>query len=221
MVASSRSGRGRAAQQVSWVSGPGDHAADQDGGAFVIPTQSWFYLSSLIVESSGAAGTVVAFGDSITDGVGSIAGTNTRWPDDLARRLDALDGPVLSVADEGIGGNRVLAGTRCRGVSAETRFRRDALDQPGVRDIILLEGINDIGSSAGRIGAARRSSAQPGSPGRPAGPVSLPAPRAGVPRTGDSSSNLVIPSTTSSTWFSRASRLGRQLTGRRYRGHPI
>ena len=142
------------AQQVNWVSAAGDHAADSDAGAFTIPTLSWYYVSGLIVRSSGADGTVVAFGDSITDGVGSTAGADARWPNDLARRLDALDGPTLSVADEGIGGNRVLVGARCCGASAEARFGRDALDQPGVRDVIVLEGINDIGFSA----AARASS---------------------------------------------------------------
>gem|GEM_PF-1661600 len=73
-----------------------------------------------------------AGGDSITDGVGSTAGADARWPNDLARRLDALAGPTLAVADEGIGGNRVLIGVRCCGASAEARFLRDALDQPGV-----------------------------------------------------------------------------------------
>jgi lysophospholipase L1-like esterase len=136
------------AQQVNWVSAPGDHAADQGTGAFTTPTQSWYYLSDLIAGSSGARGTVVAFGDSITDGVGSQVGANARWPSDLARRLDALGGPALAVADEGIGGNRVLTSSRWFGISAEARFGPDALDQPGVRDIILLEGINDIGFSA-------------------------------------------------------------------------
>ena len=143
------------ARQVNWVSGPGDHTADQDGGAFITPIPSWYYLSGLIVRSPGAHGTVVALGDSITDGAGSPADANARWPNDLARRLDALGGPVLSVADAGIAGNRVLAGAWCCGISAEARFWRDALDQPGVRDIIVLEGINDIGGSAGGIGAAR------------------------------------------------------------------
>jgi len=136
------------AQQVNWVSATGDHAADQGGGAFTTQTQSWYYLSDLIVRSSGAEGTVVVFGDSITDGFRSTVGANARWPNDLARRLDALDGPTLSVADEGISGNQVLNNALCCGASAEARFGRDALDQPGVRDIIVLEGINDIGFSA-------------------------------------------------------------------------
>jgi lysophospholipase L1-like esterase len=103
---------------------------------------------------------VVAFGDSITDGVQSTVGANLRWPNDLARRLDALGGPALAVADEGIGGNRVLAGSRCCGGSAEARFARDALDQAGVRDIIVLEGINDIGFSAGLPAGAGISAAR-------------------------------------------------------------
>jgi len=149
------------AYQVNWVSAAGDHAAEAGSGAFVTPVTQWYYLSGLVVRSSGAVGTVVALGDSITDGVGSTVGGNARWPNALAQRLAARAGPTLSVADEGIGGNRVLAASRAFGVSAETRFARDALDQVGVRDIILLEGINDIGFSAGRanpdgvIGAAR------------------------------------------------------------------
>jgi lysophospholipase L1-like esterase len=51
------------------------------------------------------------------------------------------------VVDEGIGGNRVLSDSACCGVDALARFQRDVLDQPGVRDVILLEGINDIGYS--------------------------------------------------------------------------
>lgn len=143
------------AQQVNWVSAAGDHAADSDAGEFTIPTLSWYYVSDLIVQSSDADGTVVALGDSITDGVGSTAGADARWPNDLARRLDALAGRTLAVADEGIGGNRVLIGARCCGASAEARFGRDALDQPGVRDIIVLEGINDIGYSLGDVSAAQ------------------------------------------------------------------
>lgn len=137
------------AQQVSWVSGPGDHAADTDAAAFAVPTGSWYYLSGLVVRSPAAEGTVVAFGDSITDGFASAVGANARWPNDLARRLAARDGPTLSVADEGISGNRVLRSALRFGASGEARFGPDALDVPGVRDVIVLEGINDIGFSAG------------------------------------------------------------------------
>ena len=77
------------AQQVNWVSTAGDHAGEAGVGAFTIPTLSWYYLSGLDVRSSRAAGTVVAFGDSITDGVirasaATTAGPTT-WPGDWAR----------------------------------------------------------------------------------------------------------------------------------------
>ncbi len=132
------------AQQLNWLSG-GDHAADQGASAFTTSTLSWYYVNSLVVRSADEAGTVVALGDSITDGVGSTTGADARWPNDLARRLDALGSPALSVADEGIGGNRLLGGSTCCGVSAPARFTRDVLDRPGVRDVIVLEGINDVG----------------------------------------------------------------------------
>jgi len=137
------------AQQVNWVSTVGDHAAEAGSDAFTAAIRSWYYLSGLLVRSSAAAGTVVAIGDSITDGVQSTIGGDNRWPNDLARRLDQLAGPTMAVTDAGIGGNRVLTGSRPWGASALARFARDALDQPGVRDIIVLEGINDIGMSAG------------------------------------------------------------------------
>jgi lysophospholipase L1-like esterase len=136
------------AQQDSWVSGSGDHAGDAAAGAFTTDSQSWYYVSDVIVRSPGAAGTVVAFGDSITDGFQSTVNANARWPNDLARRLAARPGPALSVADEGISGDRVLNDSLCCGVNAVARFERDALDQPGVRDVIVLIGINDFGFSA-------------------------------------------------------------------------
>src|SRR6185437_3891792 len=105
------------AQQDNWVSGTGDHAGDAGAGAFTTDSQSWYYVSDVIVRSPGAAGTVVAFGDSITDGFQSTVNANARWPNDLARRLEARHGPALSVADEGISGDRVLNDSLCCGVN--------------------------------------------------------------------------------------------------------
>jgi lysophospholipase L1-like esterase len=136
------------AQQVNWVSTAGDHAADTGPDAFTTQTQSWYFLDDVTVQSAPALGTVVAFGDSITDGFQSTVGANARWPNDLARRLDARHGPALSVADEGISGNRVLNDSECCGINALARLQRDVLGQTGVRDVILLEGINDFGFSA-------------------------------------------------------------------------
>ncbi|WP_338703378.1 SGNH/GDSL hydrolase family protein [Streptomyces sp. Q6] len=135
----------------------GDHTGDTGAAAFTTTTTSWYYLAGLDVLSPTAKGTVVAFGDSITDGYHSTTGTYTRWPDFLATRLAAAPGPQrLSVVDAGIGGNRVLTDVPnpWQGVSALKRFRHDALGRPGVKDVILLEGINDIGNDAGPDGGA-------------------------------------------------------------------
>lgn len=107
---------------------------------------SRFYLTDVEVAGAAPRHTLVAFGDSITDGVGSKQDANERWPDYLAARLQA--DPQLSsiaVADAGIGGNRILHDGY--GPSALARFDRDVLDKPGVRWVVLLEGINDIGGS--------------------------------------------------------------------------
>lgn len=133
----------------------GNHTGDDGAAAFGTTTTSWYYLAGLDVVASTARGTVVAFGDSITDGYHSSTGTYSRWPDFLGRRLGAGPGPQrLSVVDAGIGGNRVLTDVPnlWQGVSALKRFGHDALGQPGVKDVILFEGINDIGNNAGPDG---------------------------------------------------------------------
>ena len=76
----------------------------------------------------------------------SKVNANARWPNDLARRLDARR-QRLAVADEGISGNRVLNDSLCCGVNALSRFDRDVVDRAGAKEVILLEGINDIGFS--------------------------------------------------------------------------
>ena len=135
---------------------PGDHTGDDSAAGFATTTTSWYYLAGLDVLSPTAKGTVVAFGDSITDGYHSSTGTYTRWPDFLGRRLAAEPHPRrLGVVNAGIGGNRVLTDVPhlWQGVSALKRFRHDALGRPGVTDVILFEGINDIGNNAGPDGA--------------------------------------------------------------------
>jgi len=146
------------AQDTTYLSTAGNHVGDDSTANYPSSsnTSSWFFLAGLDVLSPTATGTVVAIGDSITDGYGSSSGTNTRWPDDLARRLNALAGGTpRGVVDAGIGANRVLtdadSGTN---PSLLKRFAHDALGQPGVKDVILLEGINDIGNNAGSGGSA-------------------------------------------------------------------
>ena len=141
-------------QQTNYVAS-GDQAGEQGPASYSalasIPPggSSWFYVSDVDVRRSQAsAGTVVALGDSITDGWASQINANDRWPSLLAKRLVATLGDrAPGTVDEGIGGNRVLNESPCFGQSALTRFSRDVLSVPGVRDVILLEGINDIGFS--------------------------------------------------------------------------
>ena len=133
------------AQQNNYIAA-GDHVGDAAPTAYTSVTGSWYFVDGLDVYSATADGTVVAFGDSITDGYQSLTGANARWPNYLARRLNAVLGDrAPGVVDEGISGNRILSDSTCFGVSAEARFERDALSQPGVKAVILLEGINDIG----------------------------------------------------------------------------
>lgn len=107
------------------------------------PYNSWCFLKDLQVQADEKAATIVAFGDSITDGAHATVGANHRWPDYLAARLQADPKTShLSVVNEGIGGNRILFNGH--GPSAAARFDRDVLAQPGVKYVILLEGINDI-----------------------------------------------------------------------------
>ncbi len=134
-------------QQTNYVAS-GNHAGSVSAAAYTTTATSWYFLDGVDVMSASTPGTVVAFGDSITDGATAQVGANDRWPNFLARRLDAAYGAnAPSVIDEGISGNRVLNDSACFGVSALARFSRDVLSQTGVRDVILLEGINDIGFS--------------------------------------------------------------------------
>lgn len=124
----------------------GDHVADADlPGAMKF--DHWFNIRGVDVIAPRDAAAIVALGDSITDGHASTTNGSDRWPDDLARRLFAArPGRPLGVLNEGIGGNRLLLDGL--GPNALARFDRDVLAQPGVRYLIVQEGINDIGTFA-------------------------------------------------------------------------
>jgi lysophospholipase L1-like esterase len=106
---------------------------------------SWFFLKGVdVLPVASQAAAVVAFGDSITDGAATTENANHRWPDYLAARFHSNPATAnLSVLNEGIGGNCVLI--TCVGQNALARFDRDVLAQAGVRYLIILESINDIG----------------------------------------------------------------------------
>jgi len=130
-------------QHETYISGPGDFTEKADIPHATTKT-SWYWLADVEVWTSDQTGATVTLGDSITDGVGAKQGEYTDWPDILANRLVGERGlPSLAVVNEGIGGNRVLHDGA--GISALARFDQDVLAQPGVINLIVLEGINDIG----------------------------------------------------------------------------
>ncbi|QBE67446.1 SGNH/GDSL hydrolase family protein [Pseudoduganella lutea] len=149
--------------QTSYVSGPGNFTAT---AAF--PTQrtitSWPFLTAVDVMAPGAA-TIVALGDSITDGSNTTVDTNRRWPDVLARRLQTGRPDVkVGIVNRGIGGNRLLRDPGewpPFGRAVLARFDRDVLATTGVRHVVLLIGINDIGHpGTGSMPAAEGPSAE-------------------------------------------------------------
>jgi lysophospholipase L1-like esterase len=109
-------------------------------------TEHWYHLTAVNVAADAPAAALVTLGDSITDGRGSTTNGNNRWPDVLSRAL-RLNGPTASVAvvNQGIGGNGILGGL---GPSAVSRFQRDVLAVSGVKWVIVMEGVNDIGGAA-------------------------------------------------------------------------
>jgi lysophospholipase L1-like esterase len=134
---------------------PGSHATsylaqDAAPAAPVLPAASkvehWYFLSGVDVRMAGTQGAaIVALGDSITDGHGATTDGNDRWTDVLAARLQRSPAARhLAVVNAGTGGNRLLLDGL--GPNALARLDRDVLARDGVRDLIVLEGINDLGT---------------------------------------------------------------------------
>jgi len=124
--------------------------------ASAVKVEHWYFITGLDVMADAASAAVVVLGDSITDGRGSTTDKNNRWPDILAKRLQANAATSkVGVLNMGIGGNNVLSGGL--GPPATMRFDHDVLQQSGVRWLIVLEGVNDLGDgtdvSAGLIDA--------------------------------------------------------------------
>jgi lysophospholipase L1-like esterase len=104
----------------------------------------WFQLSEIDIEAPPGAASIVALGDSITDGHAATINGNNRWTDILAARLQQSPSTrAIGVSNQGIGGNHLL--TDGLGPNALARFDRDVLAPAGVRWVILLEGVNDLG----------------------------------------------------------------------------
>jgi lysophospholipase L1-like esterase len=135
---------------TTYISKEGD-ATSAPAIADATTTQSFYYLTNVDVAATPDAAAIVTFGDSITDGAVSTPDTDRSWPSFLARRLAASGGANIAVLNQGISGNRLLRDGA--GISALARFDRDVLAQPGVKWLMILEGINDIGLGT-RAGAA-------------------------------------------------------------------
>ena len=104
----------------------------------------WYQISEIDVQTVPGAATVVALGDSITDGHGATTNKNDRWTDVLAQRLQSKpETRNIGVSNQGIGGNHLL--TDGLGPNALARFDRDVLAPAGVRWVIVFEGVNDLG----------------------------------------------------------------------------
>jgi lysophospholipase L1-like esterase len=107
--------------------------------------EHWYQISGVDVMGTEKAGAVVALGDSITDGHGATTDGNDRWTDVLAARMQGdKSARGMGVLNEGIGGNRLLLDGL--GPNALARFDRDVIAQTAVRCVIVLEGINDLGT---------------------------------------------------------------------------
>jgi lysophospholipase L1-like esterase len=132
--------------QTNYLSTPGDHTA-----ATALPIaaiiENWYFLSAIEVLSPADTGGIVCLGDSLTEGNLSSLDSNSRWPDQLARRLVARGGRSFGVVNQGIGGNRILHDMR--GESGLRRFDRDVLAQAGVTHVIAYIGTNDLRNQRG------------------------------------------------------------------------
>ncbi|MFB7330216.1 SGNH/GDSL hydrolase family protein [Streptomyces adustus] len=155
----------RLAVQRSYLSAPGDHTADRRAAAYTAALTSWPLLTG--VDVGGGPGSLVALGDSITDGDRSTPDADRRWPDVLAARLlRQRTAPPYGVLNAGIAGNRVVAdrypgdgvSVGGSGVSALHRLDRDVFAQTSVRTALVFEGVNDLraGTTASRLVAGLR-----------------------------------------------------------------
>lgn len=111
---------------------------------------SRYFLTDVEVSAAAGTRTLVVVGDSIADGIRSTLDRNARWPDILAERMQGMPpAGTVAVVNAGSAGNRLLTdfGAPYVGPSTLTRFDRDVLDKPGVRWIILMQGINDISAA--------------------------------------------------------------------------
>lgn len=119
-----------------------------------VKTEHWYVINGIDVWAPENAAAVAILGNSITDGRGSTTDQQNRWPDILSERLIKNSATEqVGVLNLGIGGNCVLSGGL--GPTGVSRFKRDILDQQGVRWVIVFIGVNDIGGVNSASGATK------------------------------------------------------------------
>jgi len=131
------------------VSGSGNHAAEEAATNFTLTRTAMYFVTAVDVLSSTAAGSIICFGDSITDGTGSTLDGYDRWHDILGLRLliDSKSKKRFGVVNEGIGGNRIIHPPAASPLAVD-RLDRDVLSRSGADTVIFFEGTNDVAGGA-------------------------------------------------------------------------
>jgi lysophospholipase L1-like esterase len=130
----------------SYVSVPGDETAATSPAGYAERVATWYWIDGVdVAPRNRRSGAIAVLGDSITAGFASTPNADRAWPDLLAVRLRAGHAhPPLAVLNAGISGNNLSRSSPCFGQSGLQRLGRDVLSQPGVRDVIVALGVNDI-----------------------------------------------------------------------------
>ncbi|MDR1776463.1 MAG: GDSL-type esterase/lipase family protein [Desulfovibrio sp.] len=143
------------AMQTSYVTlpGAGSRGHEESEASFIQPVASWFFVDAVDMMLPDAR-TIVAFGDSITDGTASTLNGDDRWPNVLSRRMREQHGRKISVVNAGIGGNQIIGPRDYTpytpqkpyqgGPAALSRIERDVISLSNVATVIWFEGINDF-----------------------------------------------------------------------------
>ena len=134
-------------------SNSGTSSGDEAEQAFPYSSTSWYFLDALDMSAPGGTKSIVAFGDSITDGTASTLNGDDRWPDVFARKVHALYGNKYTIGNAGIGSGMVIgpgdyqSNPYAGGPAATQRLDRDVISLSGVGAVMWLEGINDFGNA--------------------------------------------------------------------------
>ncbi len=137
------------ARVTSFATASGNHAAEEAATNFTLTRTAMYFVAAVDVLSSTASGSIICFGDSITDGTGSTLDGYDRWHDILGLRLliDSKAKKRFGVVNEGIGGNRIIHPPAASPLAVD-RLDRDVLSRSGADTVIFFEGTNDVAGGA-------------------------------------------------------------------------